>query len=70
MIEPKKALTISITMMLIGALLLIVTGAIVGDVSASETPLVATFIIIVGGLTFFANLLATVSLLVLSQMGD
>lgn len=70
MIEPKKALTISITMMLIGALLLIVTGAIVGDTPSSETPLVATFIIIVGGLTFFASLLATVSLLVLSQLDN
>ena len=70
MIEPKKALTISITMMLIGALLLIVTGAIIGNTPASETPLVASFIIIVGGLTFFANLLATVSLLVLSSMDD
>lgn len=69
MIEPKKALTISVTMMIIGALLLIVTGAVIGDVSASETPLVASFIIIVGGLTFFLSLLATVSLLVLSS-GD
>lgn len=70
MIEPKKALTISIIMMIIGAILQIVTGAIVGDTPASETPLVASFIIIIGGLTFFAGLLATVSLLILSPLAD
>lgn len=70
MIEPKKALTISVTMMIIGAILQIVTGAIVGGTPASETPLVASFIIIVGGLTFFAGLLATVSLLILSPLAD
>lgn len=70
MIEPKKALTISVIMMIIGAILQIVTGAIVGGTPASETPLVASFIIIVGGLTFFAGLLATVSLLILSSLAD
>lgn len=70
MIEPKKALTISVIMTIIGAILQIVTGAIVGGTPASETPLVATFLIIVGGLTFFAGILATLSLLILSPLDD